>query len=579
MTSAGSLASRSANGYDVGMQVMSPMRLVQLIIAGLFVALLALPLLGQNPPPYRIDFDPRRDLANLEQDDKGNKGLFVNVRFTITLEGGTKLEDLAGADYKLRIDEDGKFIEELDVPRPKAADNLAAVLALDTSGSMKERNRMAQAKGAAVQFLARLPGHADCGLILFDHEIRAPVLPPTKNRPALLSQIQAVQPRGGTAYLDAAARSIDILAKMPPGREKAVVVLTDGIDLNSQTPLGLVISEAIRNKIRIYTIGIGEPGKQERVNTALVLDHSGSMKPPADDQDVVSKIKALHRAGKRFVEIMPATGLASVIPFSTEVTRPREFTNDKKRLFEQVQKLEAYGETALFDATFAGIAALEAEGGVGKRAVVAMTDGVDNSSRRRVEEVIERAQEAKVPLYMLGFGREGELDQKTMEHMARSTGGRYYHAKNEKALLDIFENLSIELHDDGIDEIALRKLAGETGGLYYPAKDVNQLKLILEQVSEEMTQKRYDITFKSKREVRDATFRNVTLNLVKRGQVISAKTGSVPVFEEQVVTTATGGYQVHGIVIAQMNHLVYLGFLIVLILLIALPAMLRRVTG
>ena len=555
------------------------MRHLRPIFGIVLLAAIVVPLFAQNPPPYRIEFDPRLDLKNVDEDEQGNKGLFVKVRFTITLEGGTKLEDLAGADYKLKIEEDGKLIQEMDVPRPKPAENLAAVLALDTSGSMKERNRMAQAKSAAVEFLGRLPGRAECGLILFDHEIREPVLFPTKERTNLLNQVQAVQPRGGTAYLDAAARGIDVLAKMPPGREKAVVVLTDGIDLNSQTPLSLVISEAIRNKVRIYTIGIGEPGKQERVNTALVLDHSGSMKPPADDQDVVPKIKALHRAGKRFVEIMPATGLASIVPFSTEVTRPREFTNDKKKLINQVEKLEAIGETALFDATYVGICTLEAEGGVGKRAVVAMTDGVDNSSRRRVDEVIERALEARIPLYMLGFGRDGELDQKTMEHMARSTGGRYYYAKNEKALLDIFENLSIELHDDGIDEIALKKLAGETGGLYYPAKDVNQLKLILEQVSEEMTQKRYDVTFKSKREVRDATSRNVTLNLVRRGEVISAKTGSTPQMVEQVVTTASGKYQVHGIVIAQMNHLVYLGFLIVLILLIALPAMLRRATG
>jgi VWFA-related protein len=556
------------------------MRHTHLISVVLIAAGLTLPLFGQTAPPYRIDFDPHQDVTSLDHDEHGNKGLFIHVRFTITLEGGTKLEDLAGADYKIKIEEDKQFIPpELDVPRPAAVETLSAVLALDTSGSMKERNRMAQAKAAAETFLRKLPGRADCGLILFDHEIRPPVLPPSVDRQGLLKEIRDVQPRGGTAYLDAAAKGIDILGKAPSGRDKAVVVLTDGIDLNSQTPLNLVINEAIKNKVRVYTIGIGEPGRQERVTTALVLDHSGSMKPPADDHDIVPKIQALHRAGKRFVEIMPSTGLVSIVPFSTEVRRPHEFTNEKSKLIDQVTKLSADGETALFDATYAGICTLEAEGGVGKRAVVAMTDGVDNSSRRRVEEVIERAQEAKVPLYMLGFGREGELDQKTMEHMARATGGRYYHAKNEKALLDIFENLSIELHDDGIDEIALKKLAAETGGSYYPAKDVNQLKLILEQVTEKITQKRYAVTFKSRRQVYDGTARNVSLKLVRRGEVVANSTGGPTSAEEQVVQTAKGGYQVHGVVVAEMNHLVYLGFLIVIGLLIALPAMMRRVTG
>lgn len=548
------------------------------LVAFAIVSGFIFPLFAQPAPIYRIDFNPSQDVEMLDQDEQGNKGLYIHVRFTITLESG--VADLAGTDYKIKIEEEDKFVPpELDVPRPKPVEELSAVLALDTSGSMKERNRMAQAKAAAQEFLRRLPARADCGLILFDHENRPPVLVPTKDRSALLKEILAVQPRGGTAYLDAAAKGIDILSKMPGGRDKAVVVMTDGIDLNSQTPIDAVVREAVRNRVRIYTIGIGEPGRQERVTTALVLDHSGSMKPPADDQDTRPKIQALHRAASRFIEIMPATGLVSIIPFSTDVSRPREFRSDKKELTALVQKLQAEGETALFDATFVGIGTLEAEGGTGKRAVIAMTDGIDNSSRRRVEEVIERAQEAKIPLYMLGFGREGELDQKTMERMAQSTGGRYYHAKNEKALLDIFENLSIELHDDGIDEIALRKLALETGGLYYPAKDVSQLKLILEQVSEKMTQQRYDVTFKSNRQVRDGTARKVALKLVRRGQVVSDPTTGSSSVGEQVVQSAKGDYQIRGVVVAEMNHLVYLGLLIVICLLIALPAMIRHLSG
>src|SRR4029077_5400272 len=133
-----------------------------------------------------------------------------------------------------------------------------------------------------------------------------------------------------------------------------------------------------------------------------------------------------------------------------------------------IKSLRPGGETALLDAVYAAVATLEADGARGKRAVVAMTDGVDNSSRRRVDEVIERAREAKIALYMLGFGRKGELDETTMQAMATQTGGKYYHAQNEKDLLEIFENLSIQLHDDGIDEATLTKLAHDTGGNYYP---------------------------------------------------------------------------------------------------------------
>lgn len=549
--------------------------------AALFV--LVLPLLGQTRPaaPYKIEFDATKDVAIADKDDKGKSGLFITVKFIITLEGD-KIED-AGTTYKIIIEEDGHFVKELDVPHPTPSEDLSVVLAMDTSGSMKEHGRMAQARAAGEIFLERLPGKSDCGLILFDHEIRPPIILPTVDREPLLKEIRAVQPRGGTAYLDAAAKGIDLLQGGNLQRERALVVITDGIDINSVTNLDAVVAQAKKTRTKIYTIGIGEPGKMDRVTTALVLDHSGSMQPPASDEDTVSKIEALHRAAARFVGIMPSTGRASLIPFSSAVGKPGEFTGEKFILQSQIKKLAPAGETALFDAVHAGIATLEADGKPGKRAVVAMTDGVDNSSRRRVQEVIDRAKEAKIPLYMLGFGRENEIDDKTMKDMAQQTGGQYYHAKNEKALLEIFENLSIKLHDDGIDEDALTKLAVQTGGRYYPAKNVADLKLILESVTKNIQRKEYKETFPSLRQEKDGTARRVTLKLIRgKGDIVSNLAGGdyrVGPGGVEVVEERKAGYQVHGVVVAEMNYLVYLLLLGILGVLIALPSMMKRMGG
>ena len=310
-----------------------------------------------------------------------------------------------------------------------------------------------------------------------------------------------------------------------------------------------------------FTIGIGEPGKLEQVSSVLVLDHSGSMLEPADKSDPTPKIKALHRAAVRFVDMIPSTARTTLIPFSSGVDTPEPFSNNKYRLKTSIQNLKALGETALFDAVFEALCTLEAENPRGKRVVVAMTDGVDNSSRRRVEEVIDRAKEAKIPLYLLGFGREGELDAKTMKRMADETGGQFYHARNEKDLMDIFENLSIKIHDDGIDEDTLRKLAGATGGQYFPAKNVADLKFILERVVGDIQKQDHVETFPSRFQVNDGRQRRISLKLVRRGEV---------------VTSITEGVQVHGVVIAESNHLVYLVLLGILGLLLALPEWLKR---
>lgn len=546
----------------------------------LSVLLAGLPALGQAPVkvPYKIEFDAARDVTLRDRDRGGKEGLFVDVRFTIVLDEARF--DPRDRGYKVVIEEDGHRVRELDVPKPTPAQDLTLVLAMDTSGSMKEHGRMDQARAAADVFLERLPTTSTCGLILFDHEIRPPVLEPMLERGPLRERIRSVAPRGGTAFLDAAQKGIELLSRVSPQREKALVLLTDGIDLNSKATKEAIIHQAKEKRVKIFTIGLGEPGKLEQVATALVLDHSGSMTPPAAEGDTLSKIEALHRAATRFVSIMPSSGRCTLVPFSTAVAVPGEFSGEKFLLSNRIKNLAPFGETALYDAVYTGIATLEAGAPQSKRAVVAMTDGIDNSSRRRMEEVVARAREAKVPLHMLGFGRPGELDEAAMRSMADQTGGAYYPVRDEKGLLEIFESLSIKLHDDGIDEKMLTELAVATGGQYYPAKDVGDLRFILERVSRSMLRKGYEVTFPSLRQARDGTARRIGLKLVRlTGEVVSNEadgTYKVTFMEETVGKTETAGYQVTGVVVAEVNYLIYLFLLAVLLVLIALPGWLGR---
>lgn len=527
-----------------------------------------LPLFAQpgKSQPYVVEWDRNNDIERLEVSPDGKKtGIFIKVKFAITLDG-SKVEKLSD-DFLLVIEENGHKVKEVALPRPTPSEALSVILAMDTSGSMKEHGRMEQARTAAVAFLSKLPAGNDCGLILFDHEIREKV-PATLDRSPLLAKIAATQPRGGTAYLDATSEGIAMLRSTQRGRDRAVVLITDGIDLNSKKTIRQTITEAKNDGVRVYTIGIGEPGKFDPVHTVLALDHSGSMKPPADHLDMTSKIEAMYIAAERYVDSMSSVGRCSIVPFSHLVGKPRPFMDKSlvATLKENIRALKPYGETAVFDATYEAICVLEADQSQGRRAVIAMTDGIDNSSRRRVEEVIARAQEAKIPLYMLGFGRDGEIDDATMRKIADATGGKYYHAKNKESLLEIFENLSIKLHDDGIDEGALKQIARETGGQYYPAKNVSELKLILETVTQSIQREAYEVVFESKFPSADGTLRNVSLKLVRRGAG-----GSVEVIGEE-----TGSYQMSGLVVAEMNHILFLFLLLILGVLIAIPTLFRR---
>lgn len=547
------------------------MRALLLVALGTFV-LGVLPGAAQGPSSatYDVVIDQAKNnqVFSALRDRDGRRGLYVTVQFKLVKRSDGKVVTDVPKE-EIQVLEDGLPVAELEVNQP-LGQRLTTVLALDVSGSMSRSGKMDEAKTAALTFLDRLDPRAQTGLILFDHEVpregdalaatrlRRPGTP----RDELRALIRAAKPRGGTAYLDAAARAVEML-KQVEGR-KAVVLLTDGVDMNSRLKLPDVIEEARTLGVPVYTLGVGDPGRNEPVTTVLVLDQSGSMRKPANDTDRMPKIEALRRAAARFVELMRPSARTTLLPFSSTVEQPRPFSADQAALKRSIEKLRPEGGTLLYDATYAGLETLAAARPEGRKAVVVLTDGKDEApgSRRSAALVIERAREAKIPLYMLGFGRLREINQQVMQRMARETGGEYYHAEDQQKLLDIFENLSIQLHDDGIDEESLRKLARDTGGEYHNARDASKLKLIYERLAEEL-QSTYTVTYLSRRSSQDGTARGIDISVVRGGAQIS-----------------TGGrtdYNVSGVVVPDMDHRVYLVLLTVLGGLLLFPAALKRV--
>lgn len=488
---------------------------------------------------------------------QGQSTLYVTVQFRILQADGQPAEDVRPEE--IVVSEDGRRVTDLEIQTPHSREPLTVVLAIDTSGSMAEHGKMAEARKAALSFLDRLDPQAGCGLILFDHKLRV-VQPPTQDRSLVRRRITEAQPGGGTAYLDATAEALTLLERVK-GR-RAVVILTDGVDINSERKLADVVRQARAARVPLYTIGVGEPGKNEPVTSILVLDCSASMKEPAGENDEVSKMDALHRAAARFVDIMRPGARTALLPFSDEAKAVKEFSDNKDELKREIRRLAPEGDTALFDATHDAIETLLARQPEGKRAVVVMTDGKDTCShRRRVREVIDEARAAQIPLHMLGLGRADDLDENVMRAMGQLTGGTYNHAESSQRLYEIFENLSILLHDDGIDEAGLRQLAEETGGKYFSAQDISRLRFIYQDLAEEL-QTTYTVTFPSLQQDNDGTLRDIDIQLVRDGVAIS--------------NVLRGGYNVQGVIVPEMDGRVYLVLLSILAGLLLAPALLRR---
>jgi VWFA-related protein len=515
-------------------------RTVLLVGTGL---LLTLPIFAADQTPiskYKIE------LGQVDSSDLKN----VRVRFRVVDERGEPAKDLP--DEEFVIYEDGKEVHRFK-PEGLRAQPLSAVLAMDTSGSMERQNRIQEAKRAAAGFFNKLDERTPCGLILFHHESWK-MEPLNADKRRLRELVESARPGGGTAYLNATYDAVQILAESSSKERRAVLLMTDGRDVNSKRNVDDIIEEAKRRNVRIYTLGLGEPGLNFPVRTVLVLDRSGSM---ADR----GKMDALKNAARRFINLMPTDSAdTTIIAFHHAIPMAAPFTNNKPRLLRQIDEIFPLGGTALFDAIYEGVETLNAgrdlQGRRPRRSLVVLTDGKDENSRRSAKEVIRRAQKDEIRVHLMGLGLLEDIDEPVMKEIASATGGSYFHVPDASRLTDVFEDLSITLHDDGVDESSLRRLAEQTGGEYYHVRDADKLSSVFERVASQL-ENTYTVNFSSPRARFDGTARQIEIRFAN-------------------LAGATAAYATHGLITPKASPPVYLFLLAVLAVLVFVPSWLRR---
>ena len=102
------------------------------------------------------------------------------------------------------------------------------------------------------------------------------------------------------------------------------------------------------------------------------------------------------------------------------------FTSDPPTLRAALERsIRARGRTALYDAILAGLA-YAARGSRERRALVVVSDGSDNASRARREDVLQKAQASNAMIYTLALrdsAAPGEGDARLLRNLAQVTGG------------------------------------------------------------------------------------------------------------------------------------------------------------
>lgn len=106
------------------------------------------------------------------------------------------------------------------------------------------------------------------------------------------------------------------------------------------------------------------------------------------------------------------------------------------------------GSTAIWDALWVtSDEVLSQTSDKTRRAIILLTDGADTSSRKKMQEAIDRAVKADAVIYSIGIGDEyyGGVNEGVLKKVSERTGGRAFFPRDEEDLRAAFGQIQEEL--------------------------------------------------------------------------------------------------------------------------------------
>jgi len=144
----------------------------------------------------------------------------------------------------------------------------AAVILLDTSGSME--SRISLARSAAITFLDGLDAEDVAAIYNFDSKVT--LVQDFSNSRDISDKVYDLKAYGWTVLNDAVFKAADELSKRPEKR-RAIIVISDGADTKSGRSAEKALKAALAADVTIYTVDMSaiDTGGKERIQNQGVL--------------------------------------------------------------------------------------------------------------------------------------------------------------------------------------------------------------------------------------------------------------------------------------------------------------------
>ena len=197
---------------------------------------------------------------------------------------------------------------------------------------------------------------------------------------------------------------------------------------------------------------------RERATVVIALDTSLSMQATDVEPD---RITAARESAAAFVEGLPDRFNVGLVSFSGTAAVVVPPTRDHAAVQDAVRRLRLGPSTAIGEAVFASLAAVDTVPGEPGQAppparIVLLSDGT-NTQGRPVPTAADAALEAGVPVSTIAYGTaegvvevEGELvpvpvDELALERLALSTEGSAFTAESGEELSEVYEDIGSQV--------------------------------------------------------------------------------------------------------------------------------------
>lgn len=177
------------------------------------------------------------------------------------------------------------------------------------------------------------------------------------------------------------------------------------------------------------------------VAVGIVIDNSGSMR---------DKRPAVNQAALNFVRSSNPQDEVFVVNFNDEYYLDQDFTSTVPKLKDALEKIEARGGTALYDALVASADHLKKNARLEKKVLLVVTDGEDNASRESLEQAVRRLQAENGPtVYTIGLlgGERQRRARRALATVAEDTGGVAFFPKDLSEVDSITQEVAHDIRN------------------------------------------------------------------------------------------------------------------------------------